>query len=85
MGGSGEIAVINVEKCAYLGKICGSKPNVRHLICKDGYLYASINTAGYVQRCGFLPGRAGHIEGRGLAHPDFAGPRRERRQCRRCV
>lgn len=50
MGGSGGIAVINVEKCAYLGKIHGSKPNVRHLICKDNYLYASINMAGYVQR-----------------------------------
>ena len=31
-------------------KIHGSKPNVRHLICKDNYLYASINMAGYVQR-----------------------------------
>ena len=50
MCGSGGIAVINVEKCAYLGKIHGSKPNVRHLICKDNYLYASINMAGYVQR-----------------------------------
>ncbi len=50
MGGSGGIAVINVEKCAYLGKIYGSMPNVRHLICKDDYLYASVNKAGYVQR-----------------------------------
>ena len=50
MGGSGGIAVIDVEKCAYLGKIHGIKSNVRHLICKSGFLYASINKAGYVQR-----------------------------------
>lgn len=50
MGGAGGIAVIDLEASSYLGRIVGLKPNVRHLICKDGYLYASINTAGYVQR-----------------------------------
>ena len=47
---TGGIAVIDLEASSYLGRIVGLKPNVRHLICKDGYLYASINTAGYVQR-----------------------------------
>lgn len=50
MGGAGGIAVIDLEASSYLGRIVGLKPNVRHLICKNGYLYASINTAGYVQR-----------------------------------
>ena len=50
MGGSGGISVINMEKNTYLGKIKGCKSNVRHLIWKDGYLYASVNIAGYVQR-----------------------------------
>lgn len=50
MGGAGGIAVIDLEASSYMGRIVGLKPNVRHLICKDGYLYASINTAGYVQR-----------------------------------
>jgi DNA-binding beta-propeller fold protein YncE len=28
----------------------GTKPSLRHLIIKNGYLYASINASGYVQR-----------------------------------
>lgn len=50
MGGAGGIAVINLETSSYLGRIVGLMPNVRHLICRDAYLYVSINTAGYVQR-----------------------------------
>lgn len=50
MGGSGGIAVIDVDQQKYLGKITGLMPNVRHLAIKGNWLYASINTAGYVER-----------------------------------
>lgn len=49
MSGGG-IAVIDVEKKKYLGKLLGMMPNVRHIVVKDGWLYASINVLGYVQR-----------------------------------
>ena len=50
MGGSGGIAVINLQEGTYLGRIMGAMPNLRHLIESGGYLYASINNKGYVQR-----------------------------------
>ena len=48
MGGGG-IAVVDVPKRRYLGKI-GGISNARHLIINHGYLYASVNSAGLVQR-----------------------------------
>lgn len=50
MGGGGGIAVIELKNNRYLGRIMGAKPSLRHLIIKNGYLYASINSSGYVQR-----------------------------------
>ena len=50
MGGNGGIAVINMETQEYLGRVLGMMANVRHLVIRDGYLYLSINKAGYVQR-----------------------------------
>ena len=49
MGGGG-IAVIDMRpQPRYVGKI-GGISNARHLIIKGGYLYASVNAAGLVQR-----------------------------------
>lgn len=50
MGGDGGIAVIDLTSRQYLGRVMGMMPNVRHLVIKDGWLYLSINAAGYVQR-----------------------------------
>ncbi len=50
MGGGGGIAVIDIEKQQYLGRILGMEPNVRHLVISNGYLYLSINRSGIVQR-----------------------------------
>lgn len=50
MGGNGGIAVINMETQEYLGRVLGMMANVRHLVIRDGYLYLSVNKAGYVQR-----------------------------------
>jgi len=50
MGGGGGIAVIDLLKGQYLGRMMGTLPNLRHLVIDHGYLYASINAAGYVQR-----------------------------------
>lgn len=49
MGDSG-IAVVDVEKRAYLGSIYGMKDNLRHLVIYGDYLYLSINKHGYVQK-----------------------------------
>ena len=49
MMSGGAIAVIDVAKGEYLGRI-NSAGNVRHLIIKDKYLYASNNSAGIVRR-----------------------------------
>ena len=49
MGGSGGIAVIDMTTKEYLGRLTGVH-NARHLIIKNGYLYASLNSAGIVQR-----------------------------------
>ena len=50
MGSGGGIAVIDLETNTYLGRALGTKPSLRHLIIKNGYLYGSINSSGYVQR-----------------------------------
>ncbi len=50
MGGNGGIAVINMSTQKYMGRVLGMMANVRHLVIKDGYLYLSVNKAGYVQR-----------------------------------
>jgi DNA-binding beta-propeller fold protein YncE len=50
MGGNGGIAVIETAKGRYLGKLTGMMSNLRHIIISKGYLYLSINGAGYVQR-----------------------------------
>ena len=50
MGGDGGIAVVDLFARRYLGRVMGMMPNVRHLVIKDGWLYLSVNAAGYVQR-----------------------------------
>ena len=50
MGGGGGIAVIDLQKSEYLGRLQGMMANVRHLVLKNGFLYLSINGAGYVQK-----------------------------------
>lgn len=50
MGGDGGIAVVDLTARQYLGRVMGMMPNIRHLAIKDGWLYLSINIAGYVQR-----------------------------------
>ncbi|MBO7609098.1 MAG: hypothetical protein J6S96_02700 [Muribaculaceae bacterium] len=48
MGGGG-IAVVDLQNKKYVGKI-GGISNARHLIINHGFLYASVNAAGLVQR-----------------------------------
>ena len=50
MGGGGGIAVIDLQRGEYMGRMLGMMANVRHLVIKNGYLYLSINGGGYVQR-----------------------------------
>lgn len=50
MGGSGGIAVIDLEKQEYLGRVMGMLPNVRHIVLHDNWMYLSINQSGAVQR-----------------------------------
>lgn len=50
MGGNGGIGVIDLKTKTYLGKLYGMMSNMRHLVISHGYLYLSINGAGYVQR-----------------------------------
>ena len=50
MGGGGGIAVIDLEQGRYLGRVMGAMPNLRHILLSGGYLYASINKSGHVQR-----------------------------------
>ena len=50
MGGSGGIAVIDMASKQYLGRLTGMRSNLRHLLIRDGYMYISINNAGYVMR-----------------------------------
>jgi DNA-binding beta-propeller fold protein YncE len=50
MGGSGGIAVIDLQQHKYLGRLTGMMQNLRHLIISGDYIYLSINSKGYVQR-----------------------------------
>ena len=49
MGGGGGIAVIDMNDRSYLGRL-NAPSNLRHLVVKNGYLYASANRAGQVCR-----------------------------------
>ena len=46
MGGGGGIAVIDLNENRYKGRILGMMPNLRHIIIRNGFLYASINARG---------------------------------------
>ena len=50
MGGSGGVAVIDMQRQEYLGRVLGMRSNTRHLIIQDGWLYLSCNSDGIVQR-----------------------------------
>ena len=50
MAGNNGIAVMDLEKMQYLGRITGNMYNLRHLLIRDGYVYLSINRDGYIQR-----------------------------------
>ena len=50
MGGSGGIAVIDLQDFSYMGHIYGMMTNLRHLVIRNDYLYLSINKEGYIQR-----------------------------------
>lgn len=50
MGGSSGIAVIDMQKQEYLGRVSGMRSNTRHLIIQNGWLYLSCNADGIVQR-----------------------------------
>lgn len=50
MGGTGGIAVVDLTTSTYLGRITGTMSNLRHLVIDHGFLYASINEKGYIQR-----------------------------------
>lgn len=50
MSKGGGIAVIDMQTHQYLGRVQGMRANIRHLLIRDGWLYLSINRAGYVQR-----------------------------------
>lgn len=72
MGGAGGIAVFDMQKMEYLGRLQGMRANVRHLVIKNGYLYLSVNNAGYVQRISLekfldaarnINGKLGHVSG----------------------
>ncbi len=49
MGGGG-IATFDMESKTYLGTTFGMKTNLRHLLIRDGYIYISTNSTGYVQK-----------------------------------
>ena len=50
MGGGGGIAVIDMERQQYLGRVLGMRANIRHLVVKDDWLYLGSNAQGVVQR-----------------------------------
>ncbi len=50
MGGGGGIAVIDMQKQEYMGRVLGMRANIRHIIIKDGWLYLGSNASGVVQR-----------------------------------
>ncbi len=50
MGGQGGIAVIDMSTKQYLGRLMVHRSNLRHLLIRDGYMFVSVNNAGYVMR-----------------------------------
>lgn len=50
MGGSGGIAVIDLQQKRYLGRVLGMRANIRHLVIRNDTLYLSSNAAGVIQR-----------------------------------
>ena len=50
MGGSGGIAVVDLQEQQYLGRLLGMRANVRHLVVVGDTLYLSSNAAGVIQR-----------------------------------
>lgn len=50
MGGGGGIAVVDVVRNKYLGRMTGMMGNTRHLVLREPYLYTSVNAGGCVQR-----------------------------------
>ncbi len=50
MGGMGGIAVVDVHRGCFVGRLTGMLPNIRHLVVANDYLYLSANRAGAVQR-----------------------------------
>lgn len=50
MGGEGGIAVMDMQKQEYLGRVVGMRSNIRHLLIKNGWLYLSSNASGVIQR-----------------------------------
>ena len=50
MAGNNGIAVVDLEKMEYWGRVMGNMYNLRHLLIRDGYVYLSINRDGYIQR-----------------------------------
>ena len=53
MGGNG-IAVLDVKNRKYIGTVTGMKPNIRHLLIKNSFLYLSINQSGFVQKTSLI-------------------------------
>ncbi|PLW93173.1 MAG: peptidoglycan-binding protein [Marinilabiliales bacterium] len=49
MGGGG-IAVFDMKKMEYVSTVFGMRPNVRHLVVTEKYLYLSSNRTGYIQK-----------------------------------
>jgi DNA-binding beta-propeller fold protein YncE len=50
MGGSGGIAVFNMEDFSYHGTVNGQKNNLRHMVINGDHLFISTNISGYVQK-----------------------------------
>lgn len=50
MGGMGGIAVVDVHRGCFIGRLTGMLPNIRHLVMANDCLYLSANRAGAVQR-----------------------------------
>lgn len=50
MGGMGGIAVVDVHRGCFVGRLTGMLPNIRHLVVANDCLYLSANRAGAVQR-----------------------------------
>lgn len=49
MGGMGGIAVVDVHRGCFIGRLTGMLPNIRHLVVANKCLYLSANRAGAVQ------------------------------------